>query len=368
MSSLGVWRFGIGGACCAEMNGEEGLLFVRAPIRLADVGGWTDTWFARFGSVCCLAAGPAVTVKLRVSTNGRQEFPAALRMPDVGVFCTIDDASLERLRVAHPMVAEVLSRHWNTGFGVAEILVTSGVPPGSSLGTSASVGVALVKALTLISGDDHPAAEIAALAHDAEIGAGLESGVQDHVAAAFGGALHIDVRYPSFNATPISLSNQLWQELSNRLCVLMLGRHDSSATHRQVIARLADDASTSSEFETLRGLAEDAANALRAEDIDAYCSVLNASVPAQAALHPDLIGPVAVELHELVSRRGGAIKVNGAGGYGGSISVVLPADPSGAEVVLGALRAVATDSRELLDVRPTRTGVTSAWEPASKLS
>ncbi len=37
----------------------------RTPVRAADAGGWTDTWFAGHGVVCSVALGPAVTAAWR---------------------------------------------------------------------------------------------------------------------------------------------------------------------------------------------------------------------------------------------------------------------------------------------------------------
>ena len=34
-----------------------------APIRIADIGGWTDTWFAGHGVVCNIAVSPCVDVR-----------------------------------------------------------------------------------------------------------------------------------------------------------------------------------------------------------------------------------------------------------------------------------------------------------------
>ena len=41
-----------------------------APVRIADVGGWTDTWFGSPGHVCHLAVGPGVTVRAIRATRG----------------------------------------------------------------------------------------------------------------------------------------------------------------------------------------------------------------------------------------------------------------------------------------------------------
>ena len=37
-----------------------------APIRVCDNGGWTDTWFARYGKIFNIAVYPAAEVQLRV--------------------------------------------------------------------------------------------------------------------------------------------------------------------------------------------------------------------------------------------------------------------------------------------------------------
>ena len=37
-----------------------------APIRVCDIGGWTDTWFARRGSIFNIAVYPYVEVQVEV--------------------------------------------------------------------------------------------------------------------------------------------------------------------------------------------------------------------------------------------------------------------------------------------------------------
>ena len=38
----------------------------RAPIRVCDIGGWTDTWFAQHGKVLNMAVSPRVEVQIEV--------------------------------------------------------------------------------------------------------------------------------------------------------------------------------------------------------------------------------------------------------------------------------------------------------------
>lgn len=43
---------------------------VRAPVRVLDAGGWTDTWFAGQGAVCHLAVGDGTQVTIEVGSVG----------------------------------------------------------------------------------------------------------------------------------------------------------------------------------------------------------------------------------------------------------------------------------------------------------
>ena len=43
-----------------------------APIRICDIGGWTDTWFAGFGAVFNIAVYPYVEVQIQVSSSERE--------------------------------------------------------------------------------------------------------------------------------------------------------------------------------------------------------------------------------------------------------------------------------------------------------
>ena len=42
-------------------------LVVEAPVRAADLGGWSDTWFAGRGRVCNVAVSPGVVVRITPS-------------------------------------------------------------------------------------------------------------------------------------------------------------------------------------------------------------------------------------------------------------------------------------------------------------
>jgi D-glycero-alpha-D-manno-heptose-7-phosphate kinase len=300
---------------------------VTAPVRVADVGGWTDTWFATAGAVCNIAVGPGARVEARRRS---------------------DDA----VRLVHPQVGEgTLLRHavaaWG-GSGV-DVHVSAAVPPGSSLGTSASVLVALVAALAALDGEDLDPDEAARRAHHVETGrAGRESGVQDHVAAAHGGVSWIEVGpFPAWRRDVVSAPADLAERL---LTVHLGGAHDSSALHRAVIARAeAGDGHVHRVLGELVALAAAARDRLAAGDLDGWGAVLTEATAAQSRLHPALVADDARAVGEVATAHGAAgWKVNGAGGAGGSVTIVAPPDPTARAALLAALPPTAT----VLDLTP----------------
>jgi D-glycero-alpha-D-manno-heptose-7-phosphate kinase len=231
----------------------------------------------------------------------------------------------------HPLLEAALC-HWAPPASHLEVTLGSDVPPGSSLGTSASVVVALLAALNAFSGDGADRAALARSAHEIEtVDLHLQSGVQDQAAAAFGGANVVDIApYPTFTVRQLRTSPETWDALGRRVVTVYLGaRHDSSAMHETVIKRLAGDDSYAEELlSPLRAAAEDAATALVAGDLDAYGDAMIHNTHAQSGLHPALVSPTAQEVIDL-GRRHGAVgwKVNGAGGSGGTVSLIGPDDP-----------------------------------------
>ena len=313
----------------------------RTPVRAADAGGWTDTWFAERGVVCAVAVGPAVETTVRV-VDGR---PGHVTL-DVAVFGDRYAFSLDAPPGRHPLLEATLARYAPRDAALA-IETTCQVPPGSGLGTSASVVVGLIAALEAHQLDT---ATIARRAHEIEtVELEWQSGVQDQVMAAEGGAQRIDVEYPVARATRIEVPPATWDALAERLVTVYLGRpHRSSAVHEHVIASLrANDGA----LEPLRRAAVAAADALTHGDLAAYAAALTSATEGQRALHPDLVSPDADAVWRIACAHGSlGWKVNGAGGDGGTVTIVAGDDPT-------ALRAALRRRWRVLDLRPTNVGL-----------
>ncbi|MEZ5205231.1 MAG: hypothetical protein R2701_12875 [Acidimicrobiales bacterium] len=242
--------------------------------------------------------------------------------------------------LAHAVVA-VLDGIDLDGLGV-ELVVTSSVPAGASLGTSASVVVGILAALdSLVAGGERTPEQIAVLAHDVETErAGRQAGVQDQWAAAMGGVGLLAIGpYPQVRHEAVDVAPGVFDEMGNRLVTVAFGPHDSSQVHAQVIQDVvtcsgAEHDRARQALQRLSVLAGEAADALRSGDLERWGEVLAESTSAQAALHPDLVGrPHRAAID--AARALGAVgwKVNGAGGDGGSLTVLASASgPSGREL------------------------------------
>lgn len=334
-----------------------------APVRICDVGGWTDTWFAGHGTVFNIGVRPGVEVEVRVQAPGTPAGRVVIDAVDVGDRYAFEPgAPPGRLPLLEATIDEI---GVPAGTSV-EITVSSAVPPGSAMGTSASVTVALVAALDALTTGRLTDQEIASVAHSIESDRlGLQSGVQDQLCAAFGGVSLIEVpTYPRAVVTRVVVPDAVWRELDRRLVVVSLGRgHVSSAVHDQVIAALASAGGGTPQLEVLRRCAGWARDAVLAADFAALGRVMVRSTGAQGDLHPDLVSPEAEAVFDVAAAYAAAgWKVNGAGGDGGSVTVLCGPDPGARRRMVDAL-CDADPRFEVLPVRLSRDGVRVASTP-----
>ncbi len=328
-----------------------------APVRIADLGGWTDTWFAGHGAVCNLAVEPGITVRL--SAHAGDDGPGmAVDVHDFGEQHVLPDEGVFEHR--HPLLAAAIAAARRSPDRAYHLHVTSGVPPGASTGTSAAVVVAVLAVFDEMAGASLSRAVLARRAHAVEVQSlGQESGVQDQIAAAYGGVNFIEMpRYPETVVEPIVLRTATRSALDARLLLVYLGRgHDSSAVHREVIASIEAGGGPRRALEGLRALARQGREALLAGDLATYGRALSANCELQASLHPSLVSDVARRVIGVARAHGAAgWKVNGAGGNGGSVTLLCGPSP-GARADLACRVEAEVPGARVLPVRLSATGV-----------
>lgn len=327
------------------MYGEfPGEIVSSAPVRINDIGGWTDTWFAGHGAVLNLAASPGVETRIRVLPNpeGEQKRVRVFAR-DFGDTIDIDPEAPDLM--LHPLLQAAVASVPIPREIRLEVSLGSSVPAGISVGTSAAVCVSLLGGLCRLQNEGSSPEEISSLAHRVETERlGWQSGIQDQICASLGGACYIDMpEYPHARIERLSIPARTWKELDSRLLVVYLGRsHSSSALHQQVIAALeGEEGPGSRELGELRELPAEARAALLGEDLAAYGDVMKRNTACQAALHPDLVSPEAEAVIALAREHGAwGWKVNGAGGRGGSLTLLGRPEPGLQKEMHAALEAM----------------------------
>jgi len=154
---------------------------------------------------------------------------------------------------------------------------------------------------------------------------GLQSGVQDQICAAYGGICFIHMyNYPEAKVTNLFLPLSLRDELKQRLSLIYLGKsHRSSEIHDDVISTLETGGPQSKEIIKMRILAERARDYLKTGDLKNYGKMMIQNNECQRALHSGLI-PAEADTVIAIAKKYNAAgwKVNGAGGKGGSLTIL----------------------------------------------
>jgi D-glycero-alpha-D-manno-heptose-7-phosphate kinase len=191
--------------------------------------------------------------------------------------------------------------------------------------------VALIGALDALTPCPRSLDQVAQAAHRIEVERlGWQSGVQDQLCAAFGDINFIEIDpYPEATRTPVTARLPVRYELEQRLVLVHLGRaHRSSEIHERVIARLVRAGQDSPELEELRGCAAMARDAVFGGDLEGLGRAMSRNTDAQARLHGELVSASAQAVIRLAASMGASgWKLNGAGGEGGSVSILCGPDP-----------------------------------------
>ncbi|MGQ9672297.1 MAG: GHMP family kinase ATP-binding protein [Candidatus Aminicenantales bacterium] len=311
------------------MANQVRLIHSSAPLRINDIGGWTDTWFAGEGWVLNLAIAPPVEVQVKVRPNRKsRQKNVLIHAENFNVSFRVDPA--HPTSSPHPLLQYIIARVPPSPDLELEINLFSPVPAGISTGTSASVSVALLGALLYLGEKRFLRRQVVSLAHRVETeDLGMQSGIQDQVAAAYGGICFIHMpEYPRACVEKVSLKPGIWAELGRRLCLVYLGRpHRSSVLHERVISGLERGGSKREILEALKKLPARARAHLTAGDLESYGKVMIENNEYQRALLAELISNEADEIIHIAKRHGAAgWKVNGAGGKGGTLTILASAD------------------------------------------
>ncbi len=293
------------------------IIRARAPVRFCDLGGWTDTRIVPSGAVLNFCATLYTQVTLQVG---------GFSGITLSSFDTDEQTQIRDIRqVEYNSVLDLFKAALKrTGIqrGV-RLQVRSDAPPGSGLGSSAALGVATIGALAEYLQWRLLPYEVARESQALEVDElGLECGVQDQLASAYGGVNYMEVTYPHARVQAVPLDDSTLWELEDRFVLVYTGHsHFSSEMHQKVIAEY-EAGRNQAVFSRLAECAQRGKDSLMAGDLEAFGEAINENWEAQKALHPDITTPAIEALHE-AARAAGALgfKANGAGG-GGTVTIL----------------------------------------------
>ncbi len=294
-----------------------------APIRICDNGGWTDTWFAGHGQIFNIGVYPYAEVQIAVYPGQDRENRIIINAENYGErYVVIPEKHWDK----HPLLEaaiEYMRLPEDLGF---EVTIFSEAPGGASTGTSAAVTVALIGGLDMLTPGRMTPHEVASAAHKIETEMlGLQSGIQDQLCSSYGGINYIEMfQYPHASVSPVQIPNATWWELERRLALVYLGKsHHSSDVHEMVIHSLENAGPDCKQLNDLRNTATRSRDALYADDFPALGAAMVENTEAQVRLHPALISTDAAKVIEIAKAHGAlGWKVNGAGGDGGSLTIL----------------------------------------------
>jgi D-glycero-alpha-D-manno-heptose-7-phosphate kinase len=332
-----------------------------APIRICDTGGWTDTWFAGHGSIFNIGVYPYIEVQVEVFPRHTQTERITVFAENYGQrFIATPGEGWNH----HPLIEAAIERMAVPADVALRITLFSEIAGGASTGTSASVAVALIGALDLLTPGRMTPHEVAYAAHAVETDMlKRQSGIQDQLCAAYGGINFIDMHaYPRASVSQLRVPDATWWELERRLALIFLGKtHDSSQVHLKVIRELEDAGPDNAKIAALRRCAERSRDAAYAGDLDALGQAMMANTDAQAELNPALVSADARRVIE-IAKAHGAIgwKVNGAGGDGGSLTLLCGPHSHVKREILRTIEAEVPPCRAI-PIYLSRVGL-RAWE------
>ena len=330
-----------------------GAFHAAAPVRLDCAGGWTDVppFSAREGGVVVSAAiGLSAHVELKLGGPRirlvSEDLGQEVECVDSGGL--VLDGRLDLLKAALRMFPVQ---------SPCTLTTRSDAPPGSGLGSSGALDVALVAALALARADRLSEREIAEQAWYLEtVEARIPGGKQDQFAAALGGFQRFTFRDPDVGCEPITLDPGFAAELERRTVLCYTGRsRTSGATISRVMSAYErGDPGVTGALRAMKEVAASMAEALRAGSLARVAELLTENWKHQRALDPEMCTPEMTRLEQAVVA-GGALGGKAAGSGAGGCMFFVTGDRPGP--VIAAARAAGAS---VLPVRWVREGV-RAW-------
>jgi len=295
------------------------MLIVRSPVRISFGGGGTDlpSYYETFGgAVLSAAINKYFYTVLEKRGDGKIQIISA----DLRTVETWQDIARMEVRGNALEIPLAVLKEYGCNVSV-NLFLASEIPPGTGLGSSASVCVNLTKLLSTychISLSKHEIAERAF--HITRNVLGRPVGKQDEYASAFGGlnfiSFHQDGRT---NVEPLNLEPELVRELQSSLLLFFTGasHHSWTILEEQEESTRKSGSGTVEYLHEIRKLAEPMKVALFSGELRKFGLLLHESWEIKKRLSSRISNDHINEMYKSALRNGAlGGKITGAGGGG----------------------------------------------------
>jgi D-glycero-alpha-D-manno-heptose-7-phosphate kinase len=295
------------------------MLIVRSPVRISFAGGGTDlpAYYEQFGGeVLSVSINKYFYTILGKRTDGRVQVISS----DLRVFETWQDIEAMSTKGSDLEIPVAILKTLGQNLSV-DMFLASEIPPGTGLGSSASVCVNILKALTTYVRAPLSKHELAERAfYIARTILGRHVGKQDEYAAAFGGLNFMTFRTDGgTEIEQLELDPEIIRALQSRLLLYFTGsaHHSWTILEEEEKSARSHSGSTIEALHKVRSYAHTLRGALEKGDLKAFGSGLDSAWQAKKLVSNKISTSRIDELYA-VARHSGALggKITGAGGGG----------------------------------------------------
>jgi D-glycero-alpha-D-manno-heptose-7-phosphate kinase len=300
------------------------MLIARAPVRISFAGGGTDleSYYREFGG---LVVSAAIDKYFYVFVTVNKGDNIQIMSSDFRTFYR-QDAEQEMLWEGDLALPRAILSHFNIREGLSMFLASQ-VPPGTGLGSSSTVAVAVIKAVSSLQGLTLTKHHIAELACSIEIGKlGMPIGKQDQFASAFGGVNAFTFGSEGVAVRPLRLRANVLEGLESGILLFYTGmaREAAKVLAEQNRATLSRAAGVMDSLHAIKAMAAEVRRCFETGDLAQFGEMLHASWEQKKSLVSGISNPWIDECYE-TARCHGALggKITGAGG-GGFLMLYCP--------------------------------------------
>ena len=293
------------------------MLIARAPLRISFFGGGTDlpAYYLQHGGV---VLSTTINKYVYAIVSVSEQHDLQITSSDYRTFYR-HTADVPLLWEGDLSLPKAVLHQFGVRSGLS-IFLASEAPPGTGLGSSSSVTVALVKAISAACGQRLSPRAIAELACEIEIRKlGKPIGVQDQYAAAYGGLNWMTFSTAGIAVEPVPASAETLRRLESNLVLAFTGAaHDSAVILAEQNRSSRDgDAGVIDALRHAVDLAHEGRECVVTGDLDRFGRLLDQAWQYKRRYAPGVTNE-RIERYHALARRHGALggKIAGAGGGG----------------------------------------------------